>query len=177
MLKRTPHLTLLLLAGMLVSASAQSYTPSPRPAAPLANSIVYTNTQYGFRFLLPRTWTGYTVVTDGTWGGTPIVNGEPQDRPGQQVKGPLLRIRNPQWTTADPHEDIPIMVLTRAQWAMVEHDSLITSAAPFPPSELGRNAKYVFALPPRYNYDYATGWEEVEKIIDTRPLHATPHFR
>lgn len=38
------------------------------------------------------------------------------------------------------------------------------------PSMLGQNSKYVFALPPRYNYAFPTGFEEVEKILETGPL-------
>jgi len=39
-----------------------------------------------------------------------------------------------------------------------------------PPTELGRNSKYVFALPARYNYSYPTGWEEVDQIMKNNPL-------
>ncbi|MDB5244324.1 MAG: hypothetical protein JWN18_194, partial [Parcubacteria group bacterium] len=39
------------------------------------------------------------------------------------------------------------------------------------PSELGRNSKYVFALPARYNYyGDVLGIEEVTAIINSNPL-------
>ena len=38
------------------------------------------------------------------------------------------------------------------------------------PKELGRNSKYVFALPARYNFAFPTGFEEVEDILAGNPL-------
>lgn len=38
------------------------------------------------------------------------------------------------------------------------------------PSKLGSNSVYVFALPPRYNYAFQTGFEEVEEILKGNPL-------
>ena len=83
----------------------------------------------------------------------------------------VISIRHPLWTKEDPRQDIPIMVFTRRQWALVEQEKLIVSAAPFPPSELGKNSENVFALPARYNYGLLTGFEEVEKIMQGKPLH------
>jgi hypothetical protein len=37
-------------------------------------------------------------------------------------------------------------------------------------TELGRNNLYVFALPPRWNYDFSEGHEEAENIIKSNPL-------
>ncbi len=174
MLKKTAPLVLLLLVAAHTSSVAQSDLSSPTRAAAQRHPIVYANAHFGFRFLLPRTWIGYTVLADGAWNGMPVVNGEAQSSPTQLVQGPLLRIRNPRWSKANPYEDIPIMIFTHAQWVMVEGETLVTSAAPFPPSELARNARYVFALPPRYNFDYATGWQEVEAIIASKPLRPMP---
>ena len=126
-----------------------------------ASQITYTNAQYGFRFFLPKSWNGYTILT-WEWDG---------ELDSKSVMGQIIIIRHPDWTKDVPREDIPIMVFTREQWALIKKESLIVSAAPFPPSELGENAKYVFALPPRYNYDFLAGWEEVQKIIDGKPLH------
>lgn len=78
--------------------------------------------------------------------------------------GPIISIRHPQWTSADPRQDIPIMVFTVAQWKALEKDKFSVSAAPIKPGELGRNRKYVFALPPRFDYAFPTGYEEVEQI-------------
>jgi hypothetical protein len=37
---------------------------------------------------------------------------------------------------------------------------------------LGRNNRYVFALPARYNFAFPEGYEEVEKILESKPLEA-----
>jgi len=85
--------------------------------------------------------------------------------------GPIISIRHPQWTSADPRQDIPIMVFTVAQWKALEKDKFSVSAAPIKPGELGRNRKYVFALPPRFDYAFPTGYEEVEQIAAGNSLH------
>jgi len=135
-----------------------------------ANSIVYKNTQYGFNFSLPASWKGYSIVT-GKWEGyTP---GGPE---GNQIveTGPMVSIRHPQWTAENPRQDIPIMVFTFDQWNSLQQGKFYISAAPVGPSELGRNTKYVFALPARYNHAFPTGFEEVEKILASNPLRGSP---
>ena len=64
------------------------------------------------------------------------------------------------------------MVFTLAQWNAIQQEKFYVSAAPIGPSELGRNSTYVFGLPPRYNYAYITGWEEVDKILQGHSFHA-----
>lgn len=125
---------------------------------------VYRNTQYGFSFQLPESWQGYTVVLD-QWEGLAI------DSPDTVAQtGPLLSIRHPQWTSENPRQDIPIMVLTLSQWNAMQQEEFHIGAAPIKPSELGRNSRYVFALPARYNYAFPAGYEEVEKILAGDPL-------
>ena len=85
--------------------------------------------------------------------------------------GPMISIRHPQWRSADPRQDIPIMVFTIAQWKALEKDRFIVSAAPIGPGELGRNRRYIFALPARFDYAFPTGYEEVEQILTGKPLH------
>jgi len=64
------------------------------------------------------------------------------------------------------------MVFTRAQWRSLPHEELfVGAAAPMWLGELGRNHRYVFALPARYNYAFPTRYEEVEKILSSNPLH------
>ncbi len=63
------------------------------------------------------------------------------------------------------------MVFTLAQWASLTQDKFHIGAAPFGPSELGQNARFVFALPARYNYAFPTGFEEVESILAGQALH------
>jgi hypothetical protein len=82
-------------------------------------------------------------------------------------------IRHPQWTSADPRQDIPIMVFTIAQWNALDKDKFFVSAAPVGPGELGRNHAYVFGLPPRFDWAFPTGYEEVERILTGKPLHTT----
>jgi hypothetical protein len=56
---------------------------------------------------------------------------------------------------------------------MIKHGTHNVSAAPFPPTELGRNKRYVFALPPRYDYAFLDGYLEVEEIMRGKPLKAS----
>ena len=64
------------------------------------------------------------------------------------------------------------MIFTIAQWNKLAKEEFAVSAAPIGLKELGRNARYVFALPARYNFAFQTGWEEVEEIVQTNPLKA-----
>jgi len=64
------------------------------------------------------------------------------------------------------------MVLTVGQWNSLQQNKFHIGAAPINPSELGRNSRYVFALPARYNYAIPTGYEEVAKILQDKPLQA-----
>jgi hypothetical protein len=127
--------------------------------------IIYTNTQYGFSFSLPVSWKGYQII-ESKWEGNPA---------GSVIiieQGPIISIRNPKWTSANPYQDIPIMVFTLAQWDSLQQNKFYIGAAPIGPSKLGRNTGYVFALPARYNFAFPTGYEEVEKILESNPLKA-----
>jgi len=132
-------------------------------------SIVYENAQYGFRFSLLESWKGNTIVT-GKWEG--LATGDSQ---GEKVveTGPTISIRHPRWTSENLRQDIPIMVSTLAQWNSLQQGKFHIGAAPVDPSELGRNSKYVFALPARYNYAFPTGYEEVETILNSNSLQPT----
>ena len=143
---------------------------SPPTSVASAGAVVYTNTDYGFTFALPSDWAGFTIQTT-EWQGSPVDSSSSSSEPNPT--GPQIQIRNPRWTEADPYQDIPIMVFTLEEWNLVTQDELSVSAAPIPPSELGRNSKYVFALPARYNYACPTGWEEVETILKGHPLQPT----
>jgi hypothetical protein len=129
--------------------------------------VDYRNTEFGFSFSLPISWKGYSVETS-EWNGY---------IPGQQgdvvvEKGPIISIRHPEWTSANPRQDIPIMVFTLSQWDSLQQEKFFIGAGPVGPSELGRNTIYVFALPARYNYAFLLGFEEVEKILESKPLKA-----
>jgi len=130
------------------------------------DSIQYRNRDYGFIFTLPKNWSGYTIVAEA-WEGRSVegsTNGQIAET------GPKLLIRHPEWTKENPREDIPVMVFTLAQWDKVQQEKISLGAAPIGPAELGRNSTYVFALPARYNYDFLTGYQEVEQILKENPL-------
>ncbi len=165
----------MVLRRPVVQAPQSSNTTSSTTASSTPQAVVYDNSQYGFKFPLPDSWRGYSIV-NGTWQGTIF------DKSGSEVStktGPEIMIRHPLWTSATPRQDIPIMIFTLDEWNLVIAGQSSTpttfmsvSAAPIPPSELGRNAKYVFALPARYNYAFPTGWEEVQTILSSHPLTA-----
>ena len=100
--------------------------------------------------------------------------GDPVDREHNQtvLHGPVVIIRHPLWSASNPRQDIPIMVFTQKQWHLVQSEQFAVSAAPIGPGELGRNKKYVFALPPRFDYAFPTGYEEVEVILRSKALHS-----
>jgi hypothetical protein len=132
--------------------------------------IIYHNTQYDFCFRLPAGWRGYKIVTDKWSGG--MINKEAPGTP-RIVSGPEILIRNPAWSEEEPYQDIPIMVFTRALWREANQDGIILSAAGIGPSDIGRNAKYVFVQPPRWvGYAEITGWREVEDLMATHPFQA-----
>jgi len=130
-------------------------------------TIQYKNTKYSFIFNLPLTWQDYKIVNDSWIGYSESANGEVASE-----SGPLILIRSPQWTGKVPTQDIPIMVFTLEQWNALQQNKFNVGAAPIGPTELGRNSKYVFALPARYNFAFPKGFEVVEEIIQTKPLTA-----
>ena len=128
------------------------------------DTILYRNLKYGFTFRLPKLWKGYSIVKS-TWQGS---SREKFDL----TKGPTISIRNPRWTQEEPWQDIPIMVFTRHQWKMLQKDVFTASPAPYGPQELGRNHRYVFALPPRFTSGELTGFVEASQIMKGDPLRA-----
>lgn len=135
-----------------------------------SDSIVYQNMEYGFDFRLPATWKDYLIVTD-KWEGLPVS----QAQTGEVIeKGPMIAIRHPEWTSENPRQDIPILIFTIAQWDSLQQEKFHIGAAPIGPTELNRNEKYVFGLPARYNFAFPAGYEEVEQILEGKPLVITP---
>jgi len=129
-------------------------------------TVEYKNIEFDFNFILPLSWKGYSIVTTN-WTGNPV-----NEQVGQIINGPKILIRHPLWTATNPRQDIPVMIFTPDEWNLIQQEKLSLGAAPIGPSELGRNANYIFALPARYNYAFPTGFEEVEKIIEGKPLQA-----
>ena len=131
-----------------------------------AGTIEYRNADYGFVIDLPSSWQGYSII-NGEWKGYHYIEGK-----GDTViaRGLLLKVRHPEWTEQNPRQDIPIMVFTPEQWENPSSPkdagkSFVLGAAGVGPMGLGKNSKYVFALPARYNATYLPGWEEVDQII------------
>lgn len=110
----------------------------------------YTDTTYGFSLSLPASWSGYSVEKENTWEGT-LLDPSPTNI---ALSGPEIIIEHPNMSGTG--QRIPIMVFTLDQWEQITAENLAVSAAPIPPSELGRTTRYVFALPPRYNYGFDT---------------------
>jgi hypothetical protein len=77
------------------------------------------DTQFGFCFRLPASWTGYTILT-GQWGGMVTST-------SQMIHGPSITIRNSKWTTENPYQDIPILIFKPEVWRRVD-DAKITGA-------------------------------------------------
>ncbi|MEI8130663.1 MAG: hypothetical protein WCG55_04140 [bacterium] len=127
--------------------------------------VVYTNTEFGFTYGLPLDWQGYSIVTN-TWNGNPL-NG------GVQTSGPKLLIRNPRWTATAPYEDIPVLIFTISQWNSYQNGDLAIGAAPIEATEITRNNTYVFALPPRWDFDYSLGFKEAEHIVESKTLRVS----
>ena len=138
---------------------------TPESTATSTTSVTYTNNDFGFTFALPESWKGYSIV-NSTWEGNPLT------ATGTKQTGPKLLIRHPKWTSALPYEDMPVMVFTVAQWNSYTAGNFSVSAAPIEASELGRNNTYVFALPPRWDFDYSEGYVEAEHIIQSKALKA-----
>lgn len=128
-------------------------------------SIIYENEEYGFDFSLPETWKGYSIVTD-KWEEVSMS----ADTADTVETGPVIYIMHPLYTAENPRQDIPVMIFTLEQWDALSEGEFHIGAAPIGPKELGRNSRYVFALPARYNFAFPTGYEEVESILEKDPL-------
>ena len=132
---------------------------------PTGSVVEYRDTELGFSFSLPAGWEGFSVRS-GQWQGLKSAD------QGDQIvaQGPTVSIVHPKSTAEHPRQDIPIMVFTIPQWDQMQAGEWHVGAAPILPLELGRNSRYVFALPARYNYAFPDGWEEVEQILQEDPL-------
>ena len=131
--------------------------------APCPDWKNYTNNEFGFNMTFPDSWKGYTVV-EQSWVGHVINNYQ------QTYSGPMIVFKNPQTTSTQPWQDIPIMVFTPEVWNMVSgnNPTVSVSAAPIGPAKVGENAKYVFATPPRwYGFTDAIGFQEAVDIVKT----------
>lgn len=165
--KNTSIMVLIIAIIAIIGAGLIFYyyrynTDAVKTPVQVDNSVTYRNDQYGFTFSLPDSWKGYTVL-ENTWKGTPLNTSTAQS-------GPKLLIRNPKWTAGAPYEDLPVLVFTISQWNSYLAENFTVSAAPILASEMARNNTYVFALPPRWDFDYSLGVEEAQDIIASKPL-------
>jgi len=135
----------------------------------LSTHLHYHSDDYGFDFILPDTWEGYSVITD-SWTGTYSNEATPNEI------GLILSIRYPTWTEESPRQDIPIMIFTYTQWdkLMMNHFSLVDALDK--PTMLGMNDSYVFALPYGYNDAQLPGYYEVSDILAENPLVPSEDF-
>ena len=145
------------------TSSAAGQQAEQKAGEPATEALEYRNIKYGFRFSLPDGWKGYTIVTD-QWEATDAQKGVVE-------RGPIVYIRHPGWTKANPRQDIPIMVFTLTQWESVEHGDFFVSGAAIVPGELGRNRKYAFAVSRRVEDSDVAGAKEVNEILQHEPLH------
>ena len=123
----------------------------------------YRNSEFGFQITFPDSWKGYTALKQ-QWQG--YATGDSK----KKYSGVLILIKNPQTTSSQKWQDIPIMVFTPELWGMVSGPNAViaVSAAPIGPEKIGENAKYIFATPPRwYGFTDDMGWQEAVNIVKT----------
>jgi hypothetical protein len=130
-------------------------------ACPEVISNIYKNDEYGFEIILPQSWKGYSIEKQN-WQGWTIDTGK------QNYSGVKMLLINPQTTTSQKWQDIPIMIFTPDVWKLIEGEKVSVSAAPIPPAKIGENSKYIFATPPRwYGFTDDAGWQEAVDIVKT----------
>ena len=134
---------------------------APPQSAGGNRTITYVNREFGFRFTLPRSWRGYTACIEKH-----ELAGDEAKAHGVSASFRILRISHFLGNAQYPREDIPILIFTPRQWKLVRDQIIPFGAAPFPPYELDHNARYVFALPARFDL------EEVVRVIHDKPPHA-----
>jgi hypothetical protein len=146
---------LLLPCGLLEAQKGQSH------------AVTYKNREYRFTIKMPSAWAGYSVHTSYC---RPTVSCNSTRIPLENDAYSIVVLDDPRSTKANPRQDIPIMVFPLATWKKVESEDLIVSAAPVPPEEIGRNAQFVFATPPRYTAAELPGADEVRTLMSGNPL-------
>lgn len=160
------------ICTLAVILSGGLFGCSTAPKHPSALPLRYHNAQYGLTFFLPANWKGYSILIQ-QW------DAELESTDYQKVigieHGPLIVLRNPQWKTGDPYQDIPILVFTRRQWEAVKPQRLFVGAGGSN-DEISHNAKYVFGVSSRHNWGELKGWEETGKIVRQNMAAGEPHL-
>ena len=164
-------LSISLLLPALLEGCAQAIETYPHEVPTSSSTeqavsfVEYSDTELGFSISLPVTWEGFSIQ-ESNWEG--LKSGDLGDEIVEQ--GPIVSLVHPKSTVQQPRQEIPLMVFTIEQWDRMQRGEWHIGAAPIGPLDLGRNSRYVFALPARYNYAFLDGWEEVEQIIQGHPL-------
>lgn len=156
---------IIILVLILVVAGAGIWFWQKQKVSPYLDSITYRNDLFGFSISLLDSWKGYTV--NQTKEDIYDISGKTTTNNGVVDSFQIIELHHPLETAQNPREDMPIMIFTSVQWGHIQKEEWSVGAAPFPPSILGQNSKYVMALPARYNYDFKPGWEEVDQLVHT----------
>jgi hypothetical protein len=161
-----------IVAGLLVTGCNTMDVAEHPPGLP----VRYQDTRYGLTFFLPPTWRGCSAsvqqLEDARYSPA-------EDKEIVVGHTPMIVLRNPQWQTSAPYQDIPILVFTRAQWNALHHGELWPSLfAGGMMDELWHNQQYVFAMSSRYNAaDEVIGWKEVTEVVGkNRAANKMPHL-
>jgi hypothetical protein len=129
---------------------------------------IYKNDEYGFRIKFPDYWRLYSLENK-FWSGQLINDLEKSFN----YTGPLLVFKNQDLANDYNFQGIPIMIFTPDVWKLVQEEKIAVSAAPIGPEIIGQNAKYIFALPPRWIgfadnlFENEVRYNEVQKILKT----------
>jgi hypothetical protein len=143
---------------------------------PFGFTVFYRDGRYGLTFFLPASWRGYSVSIQQIEDTTYSTAQDEQITVGQTA---MITLRHPQWQARAPHQDIPILIFTRAQWDALHHGELWPSIfAGGTMDELWHSPRFVFAMSSRYNStDEVSGRKEVAEIVKrNRAANQMPHL-
>lgn len=134
--------------------------------------LVYRDQTFGFSIDLPESWRGYTVnhIKDDIYD----VTGKVKTNNGVVDSFEIIELHHPAEDAQNPREDMPVYIFRPEQWEHIQNGEWSVGAAPIPPSVLGRNSRWIITLPARYNYDFKTGWEEVDELVHRLKVFEPP---
>jgi hypothetical protein len=148
------------VAPIVAALLATGCTIANIPARQSDTPVIYHNDQYGLTFSLPAEWRGYSVLPE-KWQSVKYNPDLDKDVVGGH--GPIIILRHPMWTVDQVRQDIPILVFTRDQWATDMQDGIFAGGVEY---EISHNARYVFAIHSRFNWDDSvTGWQDAGEIV------------
>jgi hypothetical protein len=116
---------------VLAAPPPQQHDSATHAGKQATKTVVYEKKKYRFRFMLPESWKGYSILVS-QWTGS-AWDPEKPEKPIREETGPVITIRHPLWTESDPYQDIPIMILTYAQAELSKECNLSNSTAPYGP--------------------------------------------